>query len=273
MAVKRGEAARGVAGAEGPDASAHAADRRAGSRAGSGAPTSPPTSSSRSRRSSATGSSAASSSRTTSTTSTSGPRCSAGGACAASKGGSGPSYEELVETEGRPRIRAWLDRIQSEQMLEAGVVYGYFRAVSKNEDLIVLGDEGEELHPLHLPAAAARPAAVHRRLLQGRGVGGDRRRRLPHGDGRLQDQHGDAEAVRAGRLPRLPRAARPLRAARRGAGRVLARAGPRRARLRRRRQPRHRRADPAPGLPRLALLVRLRRPAPTSRTGRRSSVC
>jgi 5-methyltetrahydrofolate--homocysteine methyltransferase len=69
----------------------------------------------------------------------------------ASKGGSGPSYEELVETEGRPRIRAWLDRIQSEQMLEAGVVYGYFRAVSKNEDLIVLGDEGEELTRFTFP--------------------------------------------------------------------------------------------------------------------------
>src|SRR3954447_9445384 len=69
----------------------------------------------------------------------------------ASKGGSGPSYEELVETEGRPRIRAWLDRIQSEQMLEAGVVYGYFRAVSKNEDLIVLSEEGEELTRFTFP--------------------------------------------------------------------------------------------------------------------------
>ncbi len=69
----------------------------------------------------------------------------------ASKGGSGPSYEELVETEGRPRIRAWLDRIQSEQMLEAGVVYGYFKAVSKNEDLIVLSEEGEELTRFTFP--------------------------------------------------------------------------------------------------------------------------
>ncbi len=31
-----------------------------------------------------------------------------------SKGGEGPSYEELVETEGRPRLRYWLDRLQSE---------------------------------------------------------------------------------------------------------------------------------------------------------------
>jgi 5-methyltetrahydrofolate--homocysteine methyltransferase len=69
----------------------------------------------------------------------------------ASKGGAGPSYEELVETEGRPRIRAWLDRIQSEQLLEAGVVYGYFRAVSKNEDLIVLDDDGGELTRFTFP--------------------------------------------------------------------------------------------------------------------------
>ncbi|MDQ1673098.1 MAG: 5-methyltetrahydrofolate--homocysteine methyltransferase [Frankiaceae bacterium] len=69
----------------------------------------------------------------------------------ASKGGAGPSYEELVETEGRPRIRAWLDRIQSEQMLEAAVVYGYYRCVSKGEDLIILGDEGQELTRFSFP--------------------------------------------------------------------------------------------------------------------------
>ncbi|MDQ1633038.1 MAG: 5-methyltetrahydrofolate--homocysteine methyltransferase, partial [Frankiaceae bacterium] len=69
----------------------------------------------------------------------------------ASKGGAGPSDEELVETEGRPRIRAWLDRIQSEQMLEAAVVYGYYRCVSKGEDLIILGDEGQELTRFSFP--------------------------------------------------------------------------------------------------------------------------
>jgi 5-methyltetrahydrofolate--homocysteine methyltransferase len=58
--------------------------------------------------------------------------------------GDGPGYEELVETEGRPRLRMWLDRIQSERMVEAGVVYGYFPCVSKGDDLIVLGDDGGE---------------------------------------------------------------------------------------------------------------------------------
>ena len=51
----------------------------------------------------------------------------------------GPSYEELVETEGRPRLRMWLDRIQTEGLLEAAVVYGYFPCVSEGNDLVVLG--------------------------------------------------------------------------------------------------------------------------------------
>jgi 5-methyltetrahydrofolate--homocysteine methyltransferase len=60
------------------------------------------------------------------------------------RGGKGPSYEELVETEGRPRLRYWLDRFQTEGILEAAVVYGYFPAVSKGDDLIVLHDDGTE---------------------------------------------------------------------------------------------------------------------------------
>jgi 5-methyltetrahydrofolate--homocysteine methyltransferase len=60
------------------------------------------------------------------------------------RGGKGPSYEELVETEGRPRLRYWLDRFHTEGILEAAVVYGYFPAVSKGDDLIVLGDDGNE---------------------------------------------------------------------------------------------------------------------------------
>ena len=50
----------------------------------------------------------------------------------------GASYEELVETEGRPRLRAWMDRIQTEALLEAAVVYGYFPAVSDGNDLVIL---------------------------------------------------------------------------------------------------------------------------------------
>ncbi|WP_280511155.1 methionine synthase [Nocardia farcinica] len=55
------------------------------------------------------------------------------------RGGDGPSYEELVESEGRPRLRAWLDRLATEGVLQhAAVVYGYFPAVSEGDDVIVL---------------------------------------------------------------------------------------------------------------------------------------
>ncbi len=50
----------------------------------------------------------------------------------------GASYEELVETEGRPRLRGWLDRIQTEGMLEAAVVYGYWPCYSEGNDLVVV---------------------------------------------------------------------------------------------------------------------------------------
>jgi 5-methyltetrahydrofolate--homocysteine methyltransferase len=62
-----------------------------------------------------------------------------------SRGGAGPSYEELVETEGRPRLRALLAQVQTEGIMQAAVVHGYFPAVSKGEDLIVLdGSTGAE---------------------------------------------------------------------------------------------------------------------------------
>ena len=57
--------------------------------------------------------------------------------------GDGPSYEELVETDGRPRLRMWLDRIKTESLLEAAVVYGYFPCYSEGNDLVVLHHEGE----------------------------------------------------------------------------------------------------------------------------------
>ncbi|GGM29541.1 5-methyltetrahydrofolate--homocysteine methyltransferase [Micromonospora yangpuensis] len=59
-----------------------------------------------------------------------------------SRGGQGPSYEELVETEGRPRLRYWLDRLIADKVLEAAVVYGYFPAYSEGNDLVVLDENG-----------------------------------------------------------------------------------------------------------------------------------
>ncbi|MEV7155675.1 methionine synthase [Streptomyces misionensis] len=58
--------------------------------------------------------------------------------------GDGPTYEELVETEGRPRLRGLLDRLQTENLLEAAVVHGYFPCVSKDDDLIILDEQGNE---------------------------------------------------------------------------------------------------------------------------------
>jgi 5-methyltetrahydrofolate--homocysteine methyltransferase len=49
-----------------------------------------------------------------------------------------------VETEGRPRMRYWLDRFQTDGVLEAAVSYGYYPCVSKGDDLIVLSDSGTE---------------------------------------------------------------------------------------------------------------------------------
>ncbi|WP_329180491.1 methionine synthase [Streptomyces sp. NBC_01477] len=57
---------------------------------------------------------------------------------------SGPTYEEMVESEGRPRLRGLLTRLQSESLLEAAVSYGYFPCVSKGDDLIVLHEDGTE---------------------------------------------------------------------------------------------------------------------------------
>ncbi|GED87961.1 methionine synthase [Streptomyces sp. 6-11-2] len=58
--------------------------------------------------------------------------------------GSGPTYEELVESEGRPRLRGLLERLQTDGLLEAAVVHGYFPCVSKDDDLIILDDQGNE---------------------------------------------------------------------------------------------------------------------------------
>jgi 5-methyltetrahydrofolate--homocysteine methyltransferase len=56
----------------------------------------------------------------------------------------GPTYEELVEAEGRPRLRVWLDRLHTEGILEAAVVYGYWPAVSEGNDLVVFAADDQE---------------------------------------------------------------------------------------------------------------------------------
>ena len=67
--------------------------------------------------------------------------------------GDGPSYDELVETEGRPRLRMWLDRVKTDNVLEAAVVYGYWPCYSENNSVVVLDpqDHSTELHRFEFP--------------------------------------------------------------------------------------------------------------------------
>jgi 5-methyltetrahydrofolate--homocysteine methyltransferase len=53
-------------------------------------------------------------------------------------------YEAMAETEGRPRLRALLNQVQSEGWLEAAVVYGYFPCVSEGNELVILHHEGPD---------------------------------------------------------------------------------------------------------------------------------
>lgn len=52
--------------------------------------------------------------------------------------GSEETYEELVEREGQPRLRMWLDRLKSKGILDhAAAVYGYFPAHAAWEEILV----------------------------------------------------------------------------------------------------------------------------------------
>ncbi|WP_331730631.1 methionine synthase (plasmid) [Streptomyces sp. NBC_00048] len=60
------------------------------------------------------------------------------------KGQWGLKDAETIETDGRPRLRGWLDRLHTDGLLEAAVVHGYFPCVSKGDDLIILDENGSE---------------------------------------------------------------------------------------------------------------------------------
>ena len=59
--------------------------------------------------------------------------------------GDGPDYAQLAESEGRPRLRTWLDRIKTESMIEPAVVYGYFPCYAEGNDLVVVWHEGPQV--------------------------------------------------------------------------------------------------------------------------------
>jgi 5-methyltetrahydrofolate--homocysteine methyltransferase len=54
-------------------------------------------------------------------------------------------YSKMIEEEGRPRLRALLNDIQSNGWLNAAVTYGYFPCYSEGNDLVVLHHEGDQV--------------------------------------------------------------------------------------------------------------------------------
>jgi 5-methyltetrahydrofolate--homocysteine methyltransferase len=52
-------------------------------------------------------------------------------------------FDAMAESEGRPRLRALLNQVQSKGWLNAAVVYGYFPCYSEGNDLVILHHEGE----------------------------------------------------------------------------------------------------------------------------------
>ncbi|AKE41226.1 methionine synthase [Corynebacterium kutscheri] len=71
------------------------------------------------------------------------------------RGKHGSSYEQLVETDGRPRLRYWIDHLKTEGILDhAALVYGYFPAVSEGDDVIILAQphpDAQEIARIKFP--------------------------------------------------------------------------------------------------------------------------
>ncbi len=89
------------------------------------------------------------------------------------RGDDGASYDELVHTEGRPRLRYWMDRILAEGMLDATVVYGYFPAVSEGDDMVILNHGDDPTGILGVPGLLA-PDGGSATLPGGGPLGSDR---------------------------------------------------------------------------------------------------
>jgi 5-methyltetrahydrofolate--homocysteine methyltransferase len=76
--------------------------------------------------------------------------------------GEGPDYEALVEVEGHPRLRMWLDRVKTEGLLHAAVIYGYFPCWSEGDDLVILDPTGLSEAGDRPLDNGWQPAALHR---------------------------------------------------------------------------------------------------------------
>ncbi|MEV7961230.1 methionine synthase [Oerskovia paurometabola] len=66
------------------------------------------------------------------------------GRSSGAEGAAGASYEELVETEGRPRLNAWLEQIRTDGIVDPSVVYGYFPVWSEGNDVVVGHHDGPD---------------------------------------------------------------------------------------------------------------------------------
>ena len=71
------------------------------------------------------------------------------------RGEGGATYEELVATEGKPRLRYWMDRLLSEKVMDPAVVYGYFPVVSEGDDVVVLHHGTDDAGVLGVPGLLA----------------------------------------------------------------------------------------------------------------------
>lgn len=71
------------------------------------------------------------------------------------RGDDGASYDELVASEGRPRLRYWMDRMLAEGMLDPTVVYGYFPVRTEGDDVVVLGHGDDPEGVLGVPGLLA----------------------------------------------------------------------------------------------------------------------
>jgi 5-methyltetrahydrofolate--homocysteine methyltransferase len=80
-----------------------------------------------------------------------------------SRSADGPGYDELVQAEGRPRLRAWLARVQAEGLLEAGVAYGYWPCYADGQSLVLVDPDTRD--PGHEVARFTFPRQVRGRHL------------------------------------------------------------------------------------------------------------
>ncbi len=117
------------------------------------------------------------------------------------RGGTGPSHEELAETQGRPRLRMWLERAQTEGLLQAAVVHGYFPCVSEGDDLVVLDDNGGERERFTFPRQRRDRRLCLADFFRPRDSGETDVVAFQLVTDRPADQRGHRRAVREARLP------------------------------------------------------------------------